>query len=392
MSASPTPSPAEFQINANGLFATLEAFVRDVMTLDPEQAAIRGGLTLLVVLAAALLIWGIRVLLKALVDRVAPEQAEAPKAKKIPIGRWSMRVARIAIIGVAILAILRVWGFDLSQLDDGPVGAALALIGRVAVILAIAFALIEVAQLAIASMFGRVAKRARNARRAAQVRTLAPLISGVVTTIMILMATMMTLSEFGIEIGPLIAGAGIIGLAVGFGAQTLVKDFLTGVFLIIEDAVSVGDSIMIGSISGVVEKMSLRTIKLRDSEGTLHVFPYSEAQVIHNHTRDFGFAAFTLTLDYSADIGEAIALMQRVGQELRADPDFEQRITADIEVFGVDQLTETGVVLKGRLRTVAGARASVRHAYLKRIKEAFDQAGLATPVSTIKVLRDDEAG
>lgn len=391
MLATPPTPPAEFQISANGVFATIDSFVRDIISLDPEQAAIRAGLTLLVVIAASMLIWGLRVLLKALVERVAPEEAEAAPRKKIPIGRWTMRVARIAIVGIAILAILRVWGFDFADLNEGPLGAVLKLVGRVALILVIAFAAIEIAQLAIASTFNRVAKRARNARRAAQVRTLAPLISGIVTSVLMLMAAMMTLSEFGVEIGPLIAGAGIVGLAIGFGAQTLVKDFLTGMFLIIEDAVSVGDSIAIDSTSGVVEQMSLRTIKLRDAQGTLHVFPYSEAQVIHNHTRDFGFAMFTLSLDYSADLGQAIDLMKRVGQDLRVDPDFEQQITADVEIFGVDQLTESAVVLKGRIRTVAGARDGVRRAYLLRIKKAFEDANLPGPITTLKVLRDDPA-
>lgn len=382
------PAPS-FDINASGLITTLETFAREVMSLDPEQAAIRGGLTVLVIVAAMLLIWGLRVMLKTLVARVAPEAADAAPRKKIPIGRWTMRIARIAVIIAALFAVLRIWGIDTADISNSPLGIFLSHAGRVAFILLIAFGAIELTQIAIASSFGRVAKNARNARRAAQVRTLAPLLSGVATSVLIVLASMMALSEFGVEIGPLIAGAGIVGLAVGFGAQTLVKDFLTGVFLIVEDAVSVGDAVTIAGVSGVVEAMSLRTIKLRDGEGTLHIFPYSEAQVIQNHTRDFGFAMFTVALDYSADIDQAIALMRAVGAELRADPDFSMRITADAEIMGVDQLSESAVILKGRLRTQAGARGPVKNEYLRRIKRAFDEAGLPTPLTTIKLQRDE---
>ncbi len=383
-----TPAPA-LEINANGVLTTLESFVREVMSLDPEQAAIRGGLTVLVIVAAMILIWGLRVMLKALVARVAPEAAEAAPRKKIPIGRWTMRIARIAVLVAALLAVLRIWGIDADAIGASPLGGFLTHAGRVAFILLIAFGAIELTQIAIASSFGRVAKNSRNARRAAQVRTLAPLLSGVITSVFIVLASMMALSEFGVEIGPLIAGAGIVGLAVGFGAQTLVKDFLTGVFLIVEDAVSVGDAVTIAGVGGVVEAMSLRTIKLRDGEGTLHTFPYSEAQVIQNHTRDFGFAMFTVALDYSADIDQAIALMRQVGADMREDADFSMRITADAEIMGVDQLSESAVILKGRLRTVAGARGPVKNEYLRRIKLAFDEAGLPTPQTTIKMLRDE---
>lgn len=391
--STPTTEPAAPSAPASTTVDTLIAHAQDFLSglfaLDPEQALIRAGLTVLTILGGALLVWGLRTLLKALTERVAPEHAADPNKKRVPIGRWTIRIARFAIGVAVVLAVLRIWGFDYADLREGPLGAFLGVATRVALILFISFAAIEVLNLAITNIFARIAKRARNARRAAQVRTLAPLLSGIVTTLFVLIAAMMTLSEFGVEIGPLIAGAGIVGLAVGFGAQTLVKDFLTGIFLIVEDTVSIGDIIGIGEFGGVVEDMSLRTIKLRDFDGTLHVFPYSEAQVIHNRTKSFSFAVFDLSVDYSADIPRAIEVMKKTGAELRADPDFAPLIIDDIEVVGVDQLADSAVMLKARIKTHPAKQWSVKREYLQRVKAAFDEAGVVIPFPTLKLIPPD---
>jgi len=377
----PTPDPAATpgepaSASFDTLLGHIQSFISGIASLDPEQAMLRAGLTFLVVIGGALLVWGLRLLLKSLTERVAPGHASDPKKKRVPIGRWTIRVARFAI-GVAVfLIVLRVWGFDYDDLREGPLGAVLGVATRVALILFISFAAIELLNLGITNLFARIAKRARNARRAAQVRTLAPILGGVVTTVLIVIAAMMTLSEFGVEIGPLIAGAGIIGLAIGFGAQTLVKDFLTGIFLVLEDTVSIGDSIRIGDFSGVVEDMSLRTIKLRDFDGTLHVFPYSEAQVIHNRTKSFGFAVFELQISFLSDIDHALAVTKAVAEQIAADEAFKSAIIAPAEILGVDAITDNAVVIKGRLKTLPGDQWRVRREFNKRIKRAFDSEGV----------------
>ncbi|MGE0740142.1 MAG: mechanosensitive ion channel family protein [Hyphomonadaceae bacterium] len=382
-----TPAPATAPTpTLDTLYESLRSFVIGLVELDPEQAAIRGGLTLLVVIGAALLIWGLRLLLKALTERVAGEDTEQAPTRKLSIGRTSLGLARVVIVITAILVVLRLWGLDFSELMKGPLGAFVAGAVRIAIIVAIALAAIELCNLAIARVFGRVARRAKHPRRAAQIRTLAPLLGGVATTTLVLIAAMMALSEIGVEIGPLIAGAGIIGLAIGFGAQTLVKDFLTGIFLIVEDIVSVGDIVGIGEFGGVVEEMSLRTIKLRDFDGTLHVFPYSEAQVIHNRTKGFSMAAFDLSIDYNSDIGKALSIMRAIGEDLRKDAEYGPMILDDIEVVGVDQLADSAVMLKGRIKTLPAKQWSVRREYLKRIKAAFDEGGIEIPYPHLKVV------
>jgi small conductance mechanosensitive channel len=388
----PSAAPSSPALDLDSLFAGIESFVTGALSLDPEQAAIRGGLTLLVGIGAMLLIWGLRVLYKALTEWIAPEHAENLGKKQMPLGRWALRIARVAIVVAALLTVLRLWGLDIDDLRQGPLGEALAAATRIAFILVIAFAALELAQLAITRMFARIAARARNPRRAAQVRTLAPLVTGIVTTTLIIMAAMMALSEVGVEIGPLIAGAGIIGLAIGFGAQTLVKDFLTGIFLILEDIVSVGDTVMIQDFGGVVEEMSLRTIKLRDFDGTLHVFPYSEAQVIHNRTKGFSFAVFELSVDHGTDLARALDLMRDTAEGLRTDPAFAEAHIDSPEISGVERFTETGILLKGRVRTSPGKQWVVRREFLWRIKAAFDEAGIVTPVATFKMLSDDKSG
>jgi len=385
MTTTPQTPPPSSDASFHTLAQNIEDFVRGVFSLDPEQALLRGGLSILVLLGAAIIVWGLHVILKSLTERIAPKDEGAPK-RRVNIGRWTMRVARVAIFVGAIIIIMRLWGFDFSTLRDSPIYAVFSVLGRIAIILILALAAIELGQLGIRRAFDRVAAHARNPRRAAQIRTLGPLLSGLATTIVVIIGAMMTLSEVGVEIGPLLAGAGIVGLAVGFGAQTIVKDFLTGLFLIIEDAASVGDIIGVGDVGGVVEEMSLRTIKLRDFDGTLHIFPYSEAQVIHNRSKGFAFAVLDLSIDYTSNITKALEVMKTVGDEMRRDPEFTSMMLDDIEIVGVDQLADSAVMLKARIRTFPGKQFSIRREYLKRVKIAFDAAGIEIPFPHMKLI------
>jgi small conductance mechanosensitive channel len=377
------PSPADYSFST---FAQqIEDFVTGVLTLDPQQALLRAGLSFLVLFGAVIVIWGLHVILKSLTERIAPKEETAPK-RRLNIGRWTMRVARLAIFVAALVVILRLWGFDFSDLRNSPIYAIFSVLGRIAIILVLALAAIELGQLGINRVFDRIAMRARNPRRAAQIRTLGPLLSGLATTIVVVLAAMMALSEVGVEIGPLLAGAGIVGLAVGFGAQTIVKDFLTGLFLIMEDSVSVGDVVTIGEFGGAVESMSLRTIKLRDFNGTLHIFPYSEAQVIHNLTKDFSFAVFEFPLDHNSDIAKSLDLMKQIGDEIRAESAFAGLVVSPIEIAGVDRVSEAGVLLKARMRTAPGKQWTVQREYLRRIRLAFERAGIEFAHTTTRLI------
>jgi len=390
MTTEPAPTLAQADDAAlNGIIDQLRTFATEVLSLDPEQAALRGGLSALVFVGAMLVMWGLRLLFKAATERLTTHTDATPR-KSRGIGRWTFRIARIAIFLAALLVVARVWGFDLENLTKGPIGAVLGVLMRIALIIVLSLAAIEISQLGIRNLFARVATRSKNIRRAAQVRTLAPVLSGVATSTLVVVGAMMALSEVGVEIGPLLAGAGIVGLAIGFGAQTIVKDFLTGIFLIIEDAVSVGDVVMIADFGGVVEEMSIRTIKLRDFDGTLHIFPYSEAQVIHNRTKSFGFAVFNLQIAHSANVTDALDLMKKTGDDLRAEESFAPFIESPIEVVGVDQVTDAGVLLKARIKTAPGKQWMIQREYLRRIKQAFDDANIDIPTKTTVLMMPDQ--
>ncbi|MGI9168919.1 MAG: mechanosensitive ion channel family protein, partial [Caulobacteraceae bacterium] len=258
--------------------------------------------------------------------------------------------------------------------------------GRLALLAVIFVAAFELTGLAVRRTMARLAAGARDPRRAAQLRTLSPLLGGVLRSVIVVMGAMMVLSELGVKIGPLLAGAGVAGIAVGFGAQSLVKDVLTGFFLIVEDIVSVGDTIRIASCKGEVEQMTLRTIRLRDFDGTLHVFPYGEAQVIHNETKTFSYAVIDLQISYDSDIDAALAAMRQVGSDLLADPQFGKNILSPIEVLGVETLKENGPQLKGRIKTGPNADSAVSREFNRRIKIAFDAAGVVIPYPHMRLV------
>jgi small conductance mechanosensitive channel len=304
------------------------------------------------------------------------------------------RLARLAgwivqsLAGVAaVLVIADIWGFNLLSWTATPLGARLlAGVIRLGLLAVATVAVFEVVSLAIGRGMEGFADHAVEPRRRAQLATLAPLLRGVAQTAIVIVAILMALSELGVKIGPLLAGAGVVGVALGFGAQTLVKDFLTGIFLIVEDIVSVGDIIRIGDSGGLVEQMTLRTIRLRDFDGTVHVFPYSEAQVLHNLTKSFSYYVFNLQVSYDSDLDAALKIMERVGARLKADPAFSDKVLEPIEIVGVDSLADSGVVLKARIKTQPLQQWNVGREYNRRIKLAFDEAGVEIPFPHLKVV------
>jgi small conductance mechanosensitive channel len=297
-----------------------------------------------------------------------------------------------ALLWIAALTILvSVWGLDAVAWALGPGAPLVWGVFRIVVVLAIAAMAWEVAILAIEAAFKSAAARAATPRRAAQLRSLGPMTRGAVRTLIAVFAGLIIISQLGVEIGPLLAGAGVVGIAVGFGAQTLVKDYLTGFSLILEDIVSVGDVVRIGENGGLVETMALRTIRLRDFDGTLHVIPYSEAQTVHNLTKSFSYYVFNLPISYDSDIDEALASMRAVGEQMQREPAFSTKILEPIEVVGVDQLADSGVVLKARIKTAPIQQWTVGREYNRRIKLAFDKAGIEIPVPHLKLLLSDRA-
>jgi len=187
------------------------------------------------------------------------------------------------------------------------------------------------------------------------------------------------LSELGVNIGPLLAGAGIVGIAVGFGAQTLVKDIITGAFMLFEDQFSVGDWIDAGGKTGGVESISIRTVRLRDIDGYVHTVPFGEITALTNMMRDFGYAVIDVGVAYKENTDHVLEVIREVDAQAREDEEFAERLAGDLEVMGVTELGDSAVTLRVRVKTVAGFQWGVRREYLRRIKLRFDEVGIEIP-------------
>lgn len=194
-----------------------------------------------------------------------------------------------------------------------------------------------------------------------------------------LTGALMILRELGVEIGPILASAGIAGLAVGFGAQNLVRDVIAGFFLIIENQVRVGDVAIVNGTGGLVEAVNFRTLVLRDLSGVVHVFPNGSITTLANLTREWSAYVFEIGVAYKEDVDRVMALMREVGAELHADELFGPMMLDDVEVFGVDNFADSAVTIKGRIRTVPIKQWDVGREYRRRLKYAFDEAGIEIP-------------
>ena len=205
--------------------------------------------------------------------------------------------------------------------------------------------------------------------------TVAAVFRTLVTVMVVMIATAMILREMGFDIGPLIAGAGVAGIAIGLGSQHLFKDLLNGFFLLLDDQIRVGDSAVINGTGGVVEQLNLRTTVLRDGEGVLHYFQNGNITSLANKTRDYSNYIFQIGLAYTADVDRAFAIMRQIGEDVKAS-EYGKVIQKPLEIWGVDQFVETGVVIKARIQTLPGQQWGVGREMNKRIKAAFEAAGI----------------
>lgn len=187
------------------------------------------------------------------------------------------------------------------------------------------------------------------------------------------------LRELGVDITPILASAGILGLAVGFGAQNLVRDVISGFFLILENQVRVGDVAIVNGTGGLVEAINFRTIVLRDLSGNVHVFPNGSINTLANLTHDWSAYVFDIGVAYKEDVDKVMALMREVGAELRADDHFGPLMVDDVEIFGVDAFADSAVMIKGRLRTQPIKQWDVGREFRRRLKHAFDREGIEIP-------------
>lgn len=247
--------------------------------------------------------------------------------------------------------------------------------GRIALILLVAFILVRLLRVATDRLV-RLSKSHELPQgvRAQQMRTLASVINSVGVFIIFFFALMQLLSTFGVDMRPLLASAGIAGLAIGFGAQTLVKDVINGFFILLENQYDIGDAVRIAGVKGTVEDMTMRRTILRDADGTLHVIPNSEIKIVSNMTRDWAQVALHVPVAYDENSDRVIMLLQEIGKEMRNDPRFADMIVADPEVPGIERVSGGEVDYLMLVKTLPGAaQYTVSRELRRRIKERFEK-------------------
>lgn len=286
-----------------------------------------------------------------------------------------------AVYVVAFLGILAAWG--LNSFGWATSEAGQELIGSIAKILAVIFIALVIWELVRSSIDRYLSKTDKDGsiiERTARAKTLLPLLQRVAFIFLALITGLIILSEIGIDIGPLLAGAGIIGLAVGFGAQTLVKDVITGIFILVEDHFAVGDVVAVGGKDGIVEAISIRTLRLRDLSGTVHTIPFSEVTSTENLTKDFSYYLMDVGVAYREDTDEVVEVLKEVALEMEQDPVYGPVILPPFEVLGVNAFTERAVIVRCRIKTLPIQQWFVGREFNRRMKKRFDELGIELPV------------
>lgn len=286
----------------------------------------------------------------------------------------------VLICGFATLVILNAWGLESFAWFDTPFGQRVATsVISVVVFTAIAVALWEIVN-ALLERYAATAFGPASGRRSARGRTIITLVQRVLLVVLAAVIGLVILSEAGINIAPLLAGAGVVGLAVGLGAQTMIKNLIEGVAIILEDSFAVGDVVEIADKSGVIEAISMRMVRLRDYSGYVHTIPFSQIVTITNMTRDFAFAVFDIGVGYGEDVDRVVEVVKAEAVALRADPRVGPAIVADLEIAGVDKLGDSAVVIKTRFKIQPPIEQwNVSRAFNRRIKLAFDREGIEIP-------------
>ncbi|MEI9431512.1 mechanosensitive ion channel family protein [Mesorhizobium sp. Cs1299R1N3] len=320
------------------------------------------------------------------------------------LGRPTIPAVTIAVIdrGIRMIFILaaayflaRVWGLNMQSMRDSDPTTTFILRG-----------LINVVVIALAADFGWSIIKALIERKLgietphpaisdeevpildpqqARLRTLLPILQNILLALIIVMAVLMMLASMGIEIGPLIAGAGVVGVAVGFGAQTIVKDIISGVFFLLDDAFRVGEYISSGNYKGTVESFSLRSVKLRHHRGPLFTIPFGELGAVQNQSRDWVIDKFNITVGYDTDIEFARKLIKRIGLELAEDPEFKHWVLDPIKMQGVQEFGEYGIVLRVKATTRPGGAFAMKRKFYVRLRQVFKEQGIELPFPTVQV-------
>ncbi len=280
----------------------------------------------------------------------------------------------------AILALLSVWGADVTGMLTSDTGRrAISSAVTILVVVGVSLLIFETVSRSVQRYLSAKDDEGQTVERSARARTLLPLAHKALVGLLFIMTTFIILSEVGVDITPLIAGAGVFGIAIGFGAQSLVRDVISGFFILMEDTFVVGDVVDIGGNAGVVEAISIRTVKLRDLTGTVHTIPFGDVTRIKNLTKDFSYYLLDVGVAYREDVDEVMQVLRDLGAELQEDVAFKFSILEPIEILGVDAFADSAVIIKARIKTRPIRQWAVGREFNRRMKNRFDELGIEIP-------------
>ena len=320
-------------------------------------------------------------------------ESEIPTVQAVLLERG---LRAVLIIGAALL-LAHAWHIDLTALAANDTAVTRLMRGTVSAVVIVLVA--DFAwRVARALIDGKLADTHRpgqpdteETRRRSRLQTLLPIFRNILFVVLIVMAGLMVLSAMGVEIGPLIAGAGVVGVAIGFGAQTLVKDIISGMFFLLDDAFRVGEYIQSGSYKGTVESFSLRSVKLRHHRGPLYTVPFGELGAVQNMSRDWVIDKMMIGVTYDTDLDKARKLIKQVGKDLAEDPEYKRHIIEPLKMQGVEQFGDYAIQIRMKMTTKPGEQFVIRRKAFGLIKKVFDANGIKFAFPTVQVAGGEDS-
>lgn len=300
-------------------------------------------------------------------------------------GRFAVALVRVVIWFAYFELASRIWGESLLSLIDSTavgkrIGEAVFSVTSTVLLSWLLWLLIDTAiTQTLTPAYGRGQQPSLRAK------TILPLVRNALFVALLVITLIVVLANLGVNVTPLLAGAGVVGLALGFGAQSLVQDLITGLFIVVEDSIAIGDSVELPDHAGIVEAMTIRTVKLRDGKGALHVLPYSQIKAVKNLSRGYAVAVFSIGVAYGNDLDAAIELIRETGNEVARDFRYARNLLSGLDILGLDRFDPNGSVVLAQFKTRPLTQAEITRAFNARLKRKFDQHGISMATQRVTV-------
>jgi small-conductance mechanosensitive channel len=373
--------------------ATVAAAVLAYIVLDASGYSYAAGFLWSKVIQSLLVLMVLRLLvmvslhrgLKRLIEKAFSLSVAGVSQAREEMAERTLHVAKLFVDLILVLVaagiVLRIWGASVMSLLTSPL-ASLVLLKALLIALALAATILVVQLSRHLTQHALREKTTRSGLKrlpGRKMQTLMPLLHTIVRVTAVFLAVLVTLQVLGVAIGPILAGVGIFGLAVGFAAQSLIKDFINGLFILFEGSLAVGDVVEVRGIGGQVERFTLRAVTLRDLSGNVHVIPNSGIDMVTNMTKGYSRYLLDVGVAYREDVDEVIAVLREIDEEMRRDPLYAYDILEPIEILGLDRFEDSAVVVRARLKTRPIEQWRIGREFNRRMKKVFDQRGIEIP-------------